>query len=174
MTAYPTIRRVPFPASTAGARFNSKTHEKDAGGFPWLIRPVKGSSIELKLPYQPSNRAWLKSGFSSGLRLREKLVLQTNSWLISKSHFELAAREMAARYGKVEIYMQFKESVRCNSNCQNAGKDECFCSCLGRYHGGGIAPARGWKVHEDKILSGGVVEVHSTLRRGHSMDGMFR
>lgn len=168
------INTTPMPTSGASrSRRPQKEHEKDLSGFPWLIRPVSGSKVELKLPFHPANRAWLKSGFGTGLKLREKLVSETNSWRISKAHFKLAAKEMARRYDKVEVYMQFSQRVRCNTNCQDAQGDHCYCSCLGRYHGHGVAPGQGWKINDEVVLMDGIVEVHSTLFRGHTMDGMF-
>lgn len=170
MTAYPTTLSRPA-YGRIGSR-PAKTHEKDAGGIPWIVRPVTGQ-IELKVPYSQGNRDWMKSGFGTGKRLVVAPVKATNSWSVSRAHFDLAAQKLAGRYGKVEIYMQFSISQRCNSSCMGAKADECVCACLGTNHRGGLAPTRGWEIRGNMILTEGVTEVHSTLLRGHSMDGMF-
>lgn len=169
MTAQPMSIASSYASNKA---WKNKSHPKDAAGVPWLIRPINGK-IELKIPYAPLNRQWLKSGFGSGASLREKLNTSTNSWLVSRAHFRLAALAMADRCGQVQLYMHFKDTMRCNSSCQGAKKEECVCSCLGHGHGGGIAPTSGWEVRGSRILIGGIVEVHSTLIRDHSLDGMF-
>lgn len=157
MSQYTTTRRP--------QKRTAKPHPLDGQGIPWIFRPVKGE-VELKLPYKPGNRKWIRSGFGTGITLREKLVPATNSWTISRTHFDLARRRIAEEFGSVEVYEQFKRAVTCNDKCKGASKDNCVCSCQSLNHGGGRFREKGWITRGEVPIGTDLIQKHSTYYLG--------
>lgn len=80
---------------------------------------------------------------------------------MARNHFPAVVEALAGRLGRIDVYVDFRSTERCDTRCKNATSRECTCQCLGKYHGeGGIT--RGWKVVGDttEVRSGGIVRRH--------------
>jgi hypothetical protein len=59
---------------------------------------------------------------------------------------------LVERYGKVEVWLEFSLTQKCDKRCRDAHGDECVCSCLGMNHGG-IWGRRWFEVGETTLIS---------------------
>lgn len=122
---------------------------------PRLWRPADSRArLELRLPYQPGNRAWLHQVL--GARIQPHYHRRTGRWRIARPHLRLLVDELADRFGAVEVVLDFRLTERCDTRCQEAAGDECTCSCLGVNHGG-AAYWKQWRLVGETtlVLSGG-------------------
>lgn len=124
---------------------------------PALWRPVEGRLV-IKMPFAKTNRTWFKSVLGS--RIRPDWNGETKRWEIARDHFGPLVQALAQRYGKVDVYMDFRQTERCDTRCRNARSRECTCSCLGKSHGQGVS--FGWKVVSDNHT---MVRTTGTIRR---------
>lgn len=128
-----------------------------------IWRPVSGRLV-IKMPYSKDNRDWLKA--TLGRRIRPDWNKETKRWEIARAHFGPVVEALANKLGRVDVYMDFRQSERCDTRCQKAKSRECTCSCLGKHHGDGIT--RDWKLVNDStlILSTGEIRRHIVVLRG--------
>lgn len=133
-----------------------------------IWRPVSGRLI-IKMPYSKTNRAWLKE--TLGSRIRPDWNGETKRWEIARNHFGPVVEALANKLGRVDVYMDFRQSERCDIRCQRARSRECTCSCLGKHHGDGIT--RDWKLVGDStlVLSNGEMRRHIVVLRGSTLKG---
>ncbi|WP_422753069.1 hypothetical protein [Micromonospora sp. WMMD708] len=127
---------------------------------PRIDRRIGQTRLHLQMPYSPSNRAWLHDAL--GERTRPRWNDPERRWEIARTHLMSLARALADRFGAVDLYLEFKTTERCDSNCQKAKHSDCECSCLGTYHGGGIWG--GWtQVGRTTLVRPGVEVSHMRL-----------
>lgn len=111
------------------------------------------------MPYDGGgNRHWLHEHLGS--RIQPQLLGQ-GVWAIARPHLRHLVNGLADRFGRVDVFLEFRESERCDTRCQNAVGDDCTCSCLGVNHGG-AAYWMGWvQVGETTLVaSTGVLTRH--------------
>lgn len=121
-------------------------------------RPVAGRLL-LKIPYSKTNRVWLKE--TLGDRIRPEWNKGERRWEIARNHFGPVVEALAKRLGRIDVYIDFSCTERCDTRCKNARGRECNCQCLGRHHGrDGIT--HGWKVVGDtmEVRSTGIQQRH--------------
>jgi len=135
---------------------------------PWIWRPLDGQAI-LQLPPQYPAGTGLNFCFPDNWG---QVSLHADRLSIPRFRFPATAELLAERYGYTDVYMQFDGSAPCGAACHWSAGYDCVCSCLGAGHNGGIAPSSGW-FHQGAVTDGRIIEVHSTLLEGHSLDGMF-
>ncbi|MEV5819379.1 hypothetical protein AB0L22_09400 [Micromonospora haikouensis] len=129
---------------------------------PNIYRPLKPDRLRLWMPCQGgSNRSWLHA--TLGERIQPIYDKPTARWLIARNHFTLLVENLLDRFGQVDVFVEFSVTERCDSRCQGAEGDDCQCSCLGEYHGGGIW-AGGWiQVGETTLVRSNVQLRHMQL-----------
>lgn len=130
-----------------------------------VVRPVTGR-LWVQMPYDPRNRAWLKEVL--GDRIRPDWDKPNRRWLIARAHFGMVVEALANRLGRIDVYVDCRNSERCDTRCKNAKSRECTCQCLGKHHGSGIT--HGWKLVSDttEVLSTGVTRRHFVVVRDRS------
>lgn len=112
---------------------------------PWVKRKHGEIRLWAWMPFDPANRVWIKDEL--GARIQPEWNRAHKRWEIARPHMWILAESLADRFGEVEVYLEFSDSDRCDTRCQDANPatvDDCVCSCLGRYHGGRGEP-RDWK-----------------------------
>jgi hypothetical protein len=114
---------------------------------PNLYRLLTGQ-LQLSLPYQPGNRAWLRD------RLGERVHLtwvKAGYWAMAREHLMPLLEALVAEYGKVAVRLEFRQTQKCDRRCRDAQGDDCVCSCLGTNHKG--ASGRNWfEVGESTLI----------------------
>lgn len=126
-------------------------------------RPVEGRLI-IKMPFAPTNRAWLKAVLGS--RIRPDWSKELRRWEIARNHFGPVVEALANRLGKIDVYMDFRQVERCDTRCRKAKSRECTCSCLGKHHGRGVT--HDWKIVSDghtMLQSSGTIRRHIIVER---------
>lgn len=125
-------------------------------------RPTQGRLV-VSMPFTKGNRAWLKREL--GARIRPEYIGR-GKWTLARSHLDAVVAALADRFGRVDVFLDFAETQRCDVRCQSARSRECDCTCLGRNHGqGGIT--HGWKLVGDAtlVLTGGKKRRHIVVTR---------
>jgi len=126
-------------------------------------RPVEGRLV-IKMPFAPTNRAWLKAVLGS--RIRPDWNKELRRWEIARNHFGPVVEALANRLGKIDVYMDFRQVERCDTRCRKAKSRECTCSCLGKHHGCGVT--HDWKIVGDghtMLQSSGTIRRHIIVER---------
>jgi hypothetical protein len=129
----------------------------------WVARPVTGR-VAIRMPYAKNNRAWLKE--TLGARIRPEWDKPNRCWWVARNHFGSVIEAMRDRLGRIDVYVDCRNTERCDTRCKNAKSRECTCQCLGKHHGeGGIT--YGWKLVGDttEIRSTGVTRRHFVVVR---------
>ncbi|MFI6228711.1 hypothetical protein ACIBCR_15520 [Micromonospora echinospora] len=103
---------------------------------PHIYRPTGSERIRLWMPYDPANRRWLHQQL--GERIQPIWSKEHRRWVIARNHFNELVDALLGRFGYVDVEAEFSTTQKCDSNCRRAKHDDCECSCLGEYHGGGI------------------------------------
>lgn len=121
---------------------------------PVRIRRQLRGRILMKLPYDRSNRGWIKDVV--GERARPEWNRDLGQWEVARSHYRLLVEAAAERWGLVRVYEEHAYLERCTGSCQSANPEtvwECSCVCGGDHHGGGVH-RNGWRlVGEDLRVS---------------------
>lgn len=98
-----------------------------------LRRQHRGAKIRVRLPYDPSNKAWLQAG----RRTRPIWNAEHRCWELPKSWFNDLVERSLRRWGRVYVVQPYREQEKCSPACMNARGHECECSCMGANHGQG-------------------------------------
>ena len=98
-----------------------------------LRRTGSGEQLRVRLPFDDSNRDWLRIGHKRNPIWNAK----ERCWELPKSWFDDLINRALERYGSVYIFQPYREQERCAPACQNATGHECQCSCMGQNHGAG-------------------------------------
>jgi hypothetical protein len=117
------------------------------------------------MPYEGgSNRRWIQAEL--GDLMRPTWNSTAGQWEIARPHLRVLIEAMALRFGQVDVYLEFSTRQRCDTRCQQAGGDDCVCSCMGENHGG-AAYWRHWTHVGDTTLVSDpeVCERHYLVRR---------
>lgn len=104
-----------------------------------VLRCGGSKPIRLRIPFDPKNREWLKSGPKKREPIWDK---GKNFWELPASRFNEIVKEILQRFGSVYIIQPYRELEVCSYSCINATGFECQCSCLGANHGSGSH--QGW------------------------------
>ena len=71
---------------------------------PTLYRPLTGQ-LQLRLPYQPGNRVWLRDHLGERIHLT---WVKAGYWAIAREHLMPLLEALVAEYGKVAVWLEFK------------------------------------------------------------------
>lgn len=130
---------------------------------PEVRRALHETRLSMWMPYGRGNREWLHGALGS--RVRPRWNKATQRWEIARSHLRLLTLELADRFGRCDVYLEFSTQERCDTRCRNAMGDDCTCSCLGENHGG-AAYWKFWKqVGETTLIAQDRQERHYTVLR---------
>lgn len=135
---------------------------------PWVRRNYDQTRLWMRLPYSPTNRDWILDELGSQyIRPDWNNMVSPGRWEIARKHLRPLVEALAARFGEVDVYLEFSTTERCDRRCQRATGDDCTCSCRGEHHGGGVYWKQ-WTQVGDETLVGevGRVERHYLVRRG--------
>lgn len=103
--------------------------------------------LAVRMPYRPGNRAWLKE--TLGARIRPDWDKRRGCWWVARAHFTTVVEALAQRFGRIDVYIDFRGLERCDTRCKRARGRECDCRCFGKHHGRGIT--EGWKLVTDTV-----------------------
>ena len=98
-----------------------------------IRRTGKGEQHRLRLPFDSSNREWLRNDRRNAPVWRS----DKKYWEIPKAWFNDTVERCLKRFGKVWIIQPYRENEVCAPACMNARGHECQCSCMGANHGTG-------------------------------------
>jgi hypothetical protein len=109
--------------------------------IPVLYRRGPSNHLLARLPYDPTNRSWLRaSGRKNPMWLSSKKY-----WELPQAWFNDLVKRCIEKYGRVYIIQPFRAQDKCAPACWNAEGEICECSCMGAYHGSGHPSGR-WKI----------------------------
>jgi hypothetical protein len=115
------------------------------------------------MPYSGgTNRAWLQAELGRRIDLR---YVGEGQWEITRPHLRTLVEACAARFGELEVVLDFRTRDRCDTRCQEAVGDDCVCSCLGENHGGAAYWKRWIPVGETALISDGQIVRRRLLAR---------
>jgi hypothetical protein len=112
--------------------------------IPVVVRAGPVRPLIVRLPYDPTNRAWLAE---LGRRRPEWLRAHT-AWSLPKSWFEPLVQRLLVRFRRCYVIQPVNRAETCAPACWNAIGIKCECSCLGANHGSGEPQGR-WHVVAD-------------------------
>src|SRR4051812_17019800 len=84
--------------------------------LPVVIRGGRVRPLVVRLPFDPSNREWLRND----RRTKPEWLASYTAWSVPKSWFEETLRRFLGRYGAVYVIQPFSESEKCAPACWNA------------------------------------------------------
>lgn len=113
-----------------------------------VSRPVRGR-VAIKMPFAKNNRAKLHAML--GERIQPEWDGQAKRWMVARSHFDAIVEALAEKLGRIDVFIHFTSTERCDTNCRGAKHRECNCQCLGRHHGPD-GMTHGWKLVGDSTL----------------------
>jgi hypothetical protein len=118
--------------------------------IPVVTRPKPGP-LQVRLPYDQTNRAWLREGHRS----KPHWIKSDNGdfWSAPASWFNELTRRLVSRFGAVYIIQPHNELEKCAPACWSAKGLECSCSCMGEHHGEGEPSGRWYVVDETYAFS---------------------
>lgn len=123
--------------------------------IPTVHRPATTGRLRIRMPFAAENRAWIHQEL--GDRVRPEWNKATKHWEIARPHLRTVVDALADRFGTVEVTIDSRVVSRCDSQCRDAGGDECDCQCAGENHGG-AAYWRSWiEVGDTTLLEVGLV-----------------
>ncbi|MBA3068184.1 MAG: hypothetical protein FP825_06875 [Hyphomonas sp.] len=99
---------------------------------PVIWRKAK-PPILMRLPYDPTNRAWLQDG----RRAKPGWNKAAKQWELPAAWFNDLVDRGLQRWGRIYIIQPYREQEKCAPACRNATGHECQCSCMGAHHGSG-------------------------------------
>jgi hypothetical protein len=133
------------------------------GWLPHIYRPLKPDRLRMTLPYRPRNRAWIHTAL--GERIQPYWDKDQRNWAIARGHFTVLVDELLDEFGVVYASVEFSTTQKCDTRCREAQGDDCECSCLGEYHGGGLWGG-GWvQVGETTLIRSETQIRHMRLAR---------
>ena len=96
-------------------------------------RTQKGEGVLVRLPYDVTNRSWLKLA----KRNNPEWHHLEKHWEIPKAWFNDVLERGLRKFGRIYVIQPYREQEKCSPACQNALGHECQCSCMGANHGAG-------------------------------------
>lgn len=120
----------------------------EQGTIPVLFRRGPGQALLMRLPYSPTNRAWLQRAG----RNNPKWVAGSKHWEVPQAWFNRLVKQSLETFGRVYIIQPYREQEKCAPACWNAEGDECQCSCMGANHGSHSSNS-GWRVVSDTFAT---------------------
>lgn len=129
---------------------------------PGVWRPVEGQ-IGVNLPFATTNRDWLREQLGAGIPYswnKDKKL-----WMMSRKHLFTIVPAMASKHGSVEVYIDFKTTVKCDKRCRDAKGNECVCQCLGDNHKGGSLLTGWFEVGETTLITSDVKRRHMRVTK---------
>jgi hypothetical protein len=130
---------------------------------PTVWRPTAGK-MEVSLPFSTDNRAWLRDQLGPGVPYAWDGGLRR--WTLARNHLSNLVPALANRYGYVEVYIDFKTTVKCDKRCRDATGSECICQCLGENHRGGSLLTGWFEVGESTLITSDTMRRHMRVARG--------
>lgn len=118
-------------------------HDADMSDRPSVKRLLDEQRIRVWMPYQRGNREWLRQVCGRGTHIQHE---GKGVFRVARPHLPAVITRLAAAYGAVEVTLQFAETQRCDTRCQQAKPStwhDCVCSCLASNHGG-VGAGRRW------------------------------
>lgn len=125
---------------------------------PAIWVPVRGRT-EVKLPYNPENRAanprWLREVLGSRIQIENE---GGGVWTVARNHSDKLLAVCVDRFGPgtTTVITDAAQQQKCGPRCQG-GKPEnalnCQCQCGGINHGG----VAGWQMHGEFAIQTEVV-----------------
>lgn len=100
--------------------------------IPVIFRSGRNSSLQLRMPYAPNNRAWLRC---SKKKKDPEWNAEKKFWRLPKSRLNQLVGMMLERFGSVHIIQPYVSTEKCAPACWDARGFECECSCMGENHG---------------------------------------
>lgn len=101
--------------------------------IPLVYRPIN-DKLQLAMDYG-SNRAWLRQTLGSGVPIQWDG--NQKRWLVARKHLFAMVEASARKFGTVDVYLDYKSTMKCDKRCEQAKGVDCVCSCLGQNHRGG-------------------------------------
>ncbi|HEU5108048.1 MAG TPA: hypothetical protein VFT95_05775 [Micromonosporaceae bacterium] len=130
---------------------------------PQVHRYLDETRLHVQMPYSRGNRSWLRTALD--VAIRPEWNAPARRWEVAKAHLFPLVDALAERFGRVDVFLEFSATERCDTRCRNATGDHCECSCLGEYHGGGLF-LDGWvQVGETTLVSPGRLMRHMRVTR---------
>lgn len=129
---------------------------------PVVWRPVAGK-IAVSLPFALTNRDWLREQLGSGVPY--SWDKDQKMWVMSRTHLFTIVPVLASKFGSVEVYIDFKTTVKCDKRCRDAKKNECVCQCLGDNHKGGSLLTGWFEVGETTLVARDVMRRHMRVTK---------
>lgn len=115
------------------------------------------------MPYSGgTNRAWLQAELGRRIDLQHA---GHGNWESARRHLRMLVEACAARFGEIEVVLDFRTRDRCDTRCQEATGDDCVCSCLGENHGGAAYWKRWIPVGETTLIANGQIRRRRLLAR---------
>lgn len=109
--------------------------------IPVLYRRGPGNPLLVRLPFDPTNRAWLQiSGRKNPL-----WDARAKSWELPQGWFNDLVTRCLERFGRAYIVQPYREQEKCAPACWTAQGEVCECSCMGVNHGAS-SPGGHWKI----------------------------
>lgn len=99
--------------------------------IPIFLRRGK-DSLRLRIPYNPSNRDWLRTSHRQHAPVWDK---EGRYWELPKSRFNQLVEQILDKFGSLYIIQPYREMEKCSPSCISAQGFECTCSCMGANHG---------------------------------------
>lgn len=115
---------------------------------PVLIRRGKGQLPRIQLPFDLTNRAWLRA---SGMN-NPTWVAADKQWEVPQSRFTELVNRCLERFGQVWVVQPYNEQEKCAPACWDAKLEECQCSCMGVNHGS-RGPNGRWKIVSENFAT---------------------
>ena len=100
---------------------------------PVVFKRGKGMPLMVKLPYDLSNREWLRQD----KRSRPDWNAQYTCWETPRSWFDDIITRTLKKFGKVYVIQPLRTEQKCAPACWDAKGYDCECSCMGENHGSG-------------------------------------
>lgn len=100
---------------------------------PVLFRRGGSEALLVRLPYSPSNYAWLRGD----KRHKPKWNGRYKCWETPVAWYDWLAQRLVKRYSSTYLIQLYREQQKCAPACWNAEGLHCECSCMGENHGRG-------------------------------------
>lgn len=141
MAIEPRVAAVMSQNANQDPRLKAVWHQKL---IPVAFRQPGRKPVLLRLPFDKSNREWLKEGH----RNQPNWNQQWKCWELPKAWFEDVVKRSLVRYGKIYVIHPFQVQQKCAPACWDAVGLDCECSCMGANHGSGNPPGKWYVVSE--------------------------
>lgn len=115
------------------------------------------------MPYAGTNREWLRGQLGSGVPYAWDKP--SSRWEMARNHLFTMVPSLAKKFGAVEIYIDFKTTVKCDKRCRDAKGTECVCQCLGDNHKGGSLLTGWFEVGDTTLIANDTKRRHMRVER---------